>query len=221
MRKELSAFKPLDGFDGIYTSQKGTLRCTAIRLRTGGLCLYSPVSGLGSQAIDSLSALGRVTHLLAPNHYHHKGLSEYVENFPNATLCSTEAARPRLQKQTGLHPIPLHEADLHLPKGTILVEPPGLKTGEIWLDISAGMTRLWIVTDAFCGPQTKRGEFSDKPELLGTFPTFGIADRQTYFDWLSTISKSASPTTLLPCHGTIIKGDRLAEDIVKLVAELL
>ena len=81
MSKFLSAFAALDDFSGLYCAERGSLRCTAIRLRSGGLCLFSPVQGLGDTAIASLAALGEVEVLFAPNHYHNKGLREYAEFF--------------------------------------------------------------------------------------------------------------------------------------------
>lgn len=74
MSKLLSAFAALDDFSGLYRAERGSLRCTAIRLRSGGLLLFSPVQGLGDTAIASLAALGEVEVLFAPNHYHNKRL---------------------------------------------------------------------------------------------------------------------------------------------------
>ena len=75
MSKLPSAFAALDDFSGLYRAERGSLRCTAIRLRSGGLLLlFSPVQGLGDTAIASLAALGEVEVLFAPNHYHNKRL---------------------------------------------------------------------------------------------------------------------------------------------------
>ncbi|MEM9012633.1 MAG: hypothetical protein AAGE18_15500 [Pseudomonadota bacterium] len=220
MSKDLSAFQPLDGFEGVFTAQKGTLRCSALWLRSGGLCLYSPVLGLGDAAQASLRDLGEVTHLLAPNHYHHKGLGEYHAAFPTAQLCSTGAAAPRLAKQTGLSFTPLEEASLPLPDAARFVEPEGLKTGEVWLQIEAADQRLWIVTDAFRGAKGPVGAAVERPELLGTFPSFGIADRRVYRDWLAGMVAEAPPSAILPCHGAMIAGANLAADAMALIDDL-
>ena len=100
MSKALSAFTPIPHQSHIWSSQKGSLRCTALKLSDESLCLYSPVLGLNDEAYDSLAALGKVSFLLAPNHYHNKGLAEYAEAFPDAKLICSEHAKPRLEKQT-------------------------------------------------------------------------------------------------------------------------
>lgn len=221
MSKQLSAFEPLPGYSGVYTAQNGNLRCTAIRLRSGGLCLYSPVSGLGDTARESLQRLGDVTHLLAPNHYHNKALPEYSAAFPQAPLCCTIQAMTRLKKQTSLDFKPLNEAEISLPSGVRFVEPVGLKTGEVWVEVASETGRVWIVTDAFRGPKTAGAGYSKEPELLGTFPTFGIKDRTAYHGWLAAYVGDAHPTMIVPCHGSIIQGYQLGAQALGLVKDLL
>lgn len=220
MTKGLSPFQPVPGFDAVFTARNGDLRCTALRLASGALCLYSPVSGLGDAARESLAVIGDVTHLLAPNHYHNKALRDYVDVFLGATLCSTAAAVPRLQKQTGLTPTPLDTAALDLTPDARLIEPQGLKAGEVWIDLQTGKDRLLIVTDAFRGAKGSDGPDCKTPSLLGTFPKFGIGDKTAYRNWLETHLADAPPTMLLPCHGGRVTSDTLADDLFKLVADL-
>lgn len=220
MTKALPPFQPVPVFDTIFTARNGDLRCTALRLKTGALCLYSPVSGLGDAARESLAKIGDVTHLLAPNHYHNKALRDYAETFPAATLCSTAAAAPRLEKQTGLAPTPLDTAALDLPTGARLIEPQGLKTGEVWIELQTGTDRLLVVTDAFRGAKGADDIDCKTPSLLGTFPKFGIADKTVYRDGLDAYLADAPPTMLLPCHGSRVASDTLARDLFKLVADL-
>ena len=220
MTKGLSHFKPVPGFDAVFTARNGDLRCTALRLVSGALCRYSPVSGLGDAARESLAALGDVSHLLAPNHYHNKALRDYAEVFPAAILCSTAAAAPRLEKQTGLAPVPLDAAGMDLPENARRVEPKGLKTGEVWIDVQTGTDRLLVVTDAFRGAKGADDIDCKTPSLLGTFPKFGIADKTVYRDWLECFLADSPPTILLPCHGSGVASDTLADDLFKLVTDL-
>lgn len=221
MSKALTPFDAVDGVDGIFVAHKSNLRCTAIRLASGGLCLYSPVSGLGADARRSLEVLGEVTHVLAPNHYHHKGVAEYAQAFPKATLCCSAAAKPRLEKQTGLSFVPADMSDLDLPIAAKLVEPDGLKTGEIWVDITLPAQRLWIVTDAFCGPKGAMTAVSNRLEVLRTFPNYGIADRTGYHHWVAQYVRASSPTMIVPCHGSIVSGPDLGQTALGLVAAMV
>ena len=221
MKKELSAFESLNEVEGIYIAQNGTLRCVAIRLSSGNLCLYSPVQGLGTLAQKSLESLGKVTYLLAPNHYHNKGLKEYSEIFPEAKICCTQNAKPRLEKQTTLSFNSLEILEQSLPKKTCFIEPLGLKTGEVWVKMSFDNQVFWVVTDAFCGPKMTKKSYAEQPELLSTFPKYGISDRQAYFDWLAQQIKTAPPNMIIPCHGSILSTTNLGTSTLKLVKALL
>ncbi|WP_120496352.1 hypothetical protein [Kiloniella sp. EL199] len=221
MGKELSVFEAVNEIEGVYIATKGALRCSAIQLPSNKLCLYSPVQGLGIAVKESLKSLGEVTHLLAPNHYHNKGLEEYSKAFPEAKLCCTQNAKPRLEKLTSLSFSSLEELELSLPDPASFVEPPGLKTGEVWIKTSHKNQVSWIVTDAFCGPKVTKEQYAEQPELLGTFPSYGIADRQVYFDWLTQQIRIASPDMIIPCHVSILSGANLGTDALKLIEALL
>ena len=218
MAAQLSAFEKLDGLDGIYTAVKGGLRCTAIVLRDGSVCLFSPVAGLGDAAKDSLRQIGEVRFLLAPNHYHNKAITEYVQAFPSAVLCAPEAAIPRLEKITGLRPHPTDDLATSLDDSAALLSPEGLKTGEVWLCIRSTGGTAWCVVDAFCGPKTGKATASaDRPELLKTFPNYGVSDRQVYREWVMERIEADRPTMLVPCHGAVIRSRDLTDKLENLV----
>lgn len=213
MSKQLSHFTPIEGDDRLWSAQSATLRCTAIRLVSGGLCLYSPVSGLSSDTLKDIQNLGEVKILLAPNHYHNKGLMEYTSAFPDAHLCCSSAAKTRLQKITRLEFEGLEKLAGDLPDGLGVLEPDGLKTGEIWITARTDHQVAWIMADTFSGPKSKPGHIADKVQLLGTFPKFGIADKQSYSAWLKNRLSKESPSLLIPCHGSMIRSPRLADDL--------
>lgn len=217
MSKDLSAFVPAPNHSKVWSAQKGTLRCTALRLRDGSLCLYSPVLGLGEKAKASLAALGDVTYLLAPNHYHHKGLKEYTEAFPKAKIVCSGGAQARLEQQTGLSFEGLEQLEALLPEACGFAEPDGLKTGEVWLVVKTKQERLWIVCDSFKGPKGTVGHVGQTVEMLATFPTYGIKDKDVYAAWLARRSSEDKPTTILPCHGSIVRSTQLAKDVVSLL----
>ncbi|MEL7133377.1 MAG: hypothetical protein AAGK77_13295 [Pseudomonadota bacterium] len=218
MTKTLSTFAPIPGQSALWSATAGTLRCTALRLRDTTLCLYSPVLGLAEAASISLKALGEVSFLLAPNHYHNKGLREYAQAFPDAALICSDKARPRLEKQTGLSFGGLDRLTSQLPDDLKLALPDGLKTGEVWLTSDMSEDHAWIVCDAFKGPSGKSDNISSHIEMLGTFPTYGIKDRATYLGWVKTKLKAKTPKMVVPCHGTIVRSGHLCSDMLCLLS---
>lgn len=221
MGKSLSAFRLLEDFGDLYTAKRDNLRCTAIRLRSGGLCLFSPVQGLGHEAVGSLRELGDVEVLLAPNHWHNMGLRQYAEAFPDASICASPGARVRLERETHLRFQDLTKLQRQLPANLRFTFPSGLKTGEVWLSIGDAPGRAWLVVDAFCGPKGKKGDRASEPDIPGTFPKFGLGDRAIYVEWLERQVELDRPTAIIPCHGAVIVSEQLPDKLRRLIARKL
>ncbi|MFA6031526.1 MAG: hypothetical protein WC889_01330 [Myxococcota bacterium] len=218
MTRQISAFTPVHGLEGVYIARAGRLHCFALRLRNGGLCLYSPLGGLAADTRDQLESLGGVTVLLAPNHYHNKGLQEHVDAFPDALLVCTTAAEPRLRKVTGLSFAPLGMLGTHLMDGHDFFEPEGVKTGEVWVQIEGAQT-AWIVTDAFSAELHPLGEYATAPNLLKTFPKYGVSDATRFRHSTLRLLEESTPTLLLCCHGSPVKAKNLHVQLSDLVAD--
>lgn len=221
MAKKPPIFRALTDVENVYAIQIGKLRCTAIRLREGGLCLYSPVLGLPNAARVSLQELGDVSVLLTPNHYHNKGLSEYRQSFPSADIVCSAAALPRLSKVTGLEFQRLEGLVVRLPDNVQILEPEGLKTGEIWLEIRSGVDVIWIVTDAFTAKPVATDDYAQEPSILGTFPKYGVQDGAIFKSWVYARILKLAPNILVPCHGAFLKSKSLGQDLIKLLDKTL
>ena len=219
MKASDTAFAELDGVEGVYVAHSGKLSCSAIRLTGGGVCLYSPVAGLAETQGPRLEELGGVSALLAPNHYHNKGLSEHVARFPNAGLYCSRSAEPRLRKITGLKFQSLDTLGAELPGHIRILEPAGLKTGEVWLEVDQPDETVWIVTDAFSSERAPKGQLAENPAMLGTFPRYGVKDAATYRKWLERRLSDNQPTILVPCHGSPVKRSDLGASLIRLVDE--
>lgn len=214
-----TGFEPLAGVPSIFVARKGKLRMFAFALRCGDVCLFSPVKGLADKVRDSLAALGPVRFLLAPNHFHNQGLQEFSDVYGDAQLVASEAAIPRLEKVTGLSFASLDALEAELPDAMKVLNAQGLKTGEVWLQVSVGSGTAWIVVDAFCGADvygTGKG-----PELLKTFKTYGLQDKDRYLAWLKAQIDTAGPDVLAPCHGSAVQSSDLADTLLALVTERL
>lgn len=213
----LAPFEPVPGLSAVHEARGKTLGAFAVRLKAGGVCVFSPVAGLTDAVKESLLALGDVTVLFAPNHYHNMAMREYAAAFPNARLLASAAAIPRLKKVTRLSFTAADVLADELPRGVALLEPEGLKTGEAWLRVREKKTTAWIVVDAFCGPPSGAGG----PGLLKTFPKFGVGDRDRYVAWVERQIRRDKPTSLLPCHGRSVHDAALPEKLLDLVANRL
>lgn len=114
---------------------------TVVRLPARQLLVYSPI-GLTAQRRAAIESLGTVSHLYAPNTFHHRWIGEWAWAFPNARI---HAPRPLQKKRSDLNVyrlcgehslgelanafeevtidgFALHESVLlHRPSGTLLV----------------------------------------------------------------------------------------------------
>ena len=189
----------------------------AIQLTDGKLCLVSPLTNVPYVAFSDHT----VSHLLAPNHYHNKALLSYVERYPHTQICSSTAAKPRLEKNTGLTFKALTIIEKKLPKGFTFLEPKGLKTGEVWIKYPVEDACGWLVVDAFSGRQMSLEKHECKePEMLKTFPSYGIADRDVYKKWVLNQIRNDKPTVIVPCHGSIVRNPNLPDILGNLVENI-
>lgn len=222
MSTKLSKFENIDGINGVFCATKGSLRCTAIQLKDQSLCLFSPVSGLNDEAVESLAAIGKVSYLLAPNHWHNKGLIEYGSTFSNSIFTASKAAMPRLEKLTKLNFQDLKTLSDLLPSHISILYPDGLKTGEIWLRIEYSNSIAWLVVDAFCSKNKKiKISVVDEPELLGPFPKMGVGNKDEYYEWAMNQLQKDKPTMVIPCHGSLISSKILTSKLEVLMKSLV
>ncbi len=212
-----SIYQPIDGVAEILVARNPKNSSTAFSLRDGSICIYSPLPKLKKTELESLVANLDVSFFIAPNHYHHKGLHDHVELFKDATVVCSANAKPRLEKQTALKFQPLDQLASAIPSSIEIIEPQGLKTGEVWLRISLNDEVILVVTDAFCAPDAPQGEFANRPDILKPFPKFGIGDANLFKTSALEIIDERPPTILIPCHGAPVKNKSLADDLKALL----
>lgn len=215
MTKKTPIPEHVAGVPGLRTIRRGNLRCVIADLKAGGVCLYSPVEKTSAAFPET----DDVRYLFAPNHYHNKGIAEHVDAFRDAKLVSSEAARPRLEKVTGCRFGDLSGLRQALPDCVSLAEPEGLKTGEVWMIVRTASEIVWVVTDAFCGLQ-ETGEGRARAGFLKTFPAYGLQDKQRFSRWVRQQLAEEVPTMIVPCHGEIVRGAGLGDDIRALLETL-
>ncbi len=219
-------FQKLSPFNNLYEATNGNLRSVALKLSSKSLCLVSHLANTSEEAWEELESVSEVKFIVAPNHYHNKGAKDATLRFPNAQFCAPTNAISRLEKVTGLSINALNDLEMQLPKNITIVEPVGLKTGEVWFCIEEGKNKALIVVDAFCGPKIlKNKKENGTPQLLKTFPSYGVEDREKYQEWANNFISSYSPNVLIPCHGEvchgeICRGDDLEQELLKCIDAL-
>lgn len=214
------------------TSQGWMLGTSALRLRDGTSLVYSPTRLLPAAAHEAVLQVGRPSVLLAPNHYHYLGLSEFRERYPEATCICSDQARPRLARKSPQVTFgSLAEVAERLPEGAAFLEPPGTRNGEVWLTVDGADGPIWLICDAFFNvPRHPRGFIGLFCRLTGTTPGLRIGltwkllalrDRHRYADWLLARLHETPPTALIPCHGNPAGGTDLAARLISLVERRL
>jgi hypothetical protein len=73
-------------------------RMAVIRLRSGGLWLWSPTAPT-PELFAELDALGRVEHLVSPNRFHYAAIPAWKERYPHATAWASPGVRERARSQ--------------------------------------------------------------------------------------------------------------------------
>ncbi|HTJ80844.1 MAG TPA: hypothetical protein VL400_03950 [Polyangiaceae bacterium] len=195
------------------------LRSVAVELATGGVAVLSPSRGLDIDAL--IRHAGDVRFLVAANHFHYLGIPEWLAACPGAVPIATDVALPRLAKKVDIAWSQPDDLVGALASDTTLLIPEGTASGEAWLSVERGPTRIWIVCDAYFNLETlPRGVMGAFCKVSRTGPGLSIGqtwkyvqlrDRKRYKAWLLARLAAAPPTVLVPSHGEIVRGDDLGE----------
>jgi hypothetical protein len=216
-------------FEGVRLLANGwSLRSVAVSLVGGGTCVVSPTKGLSA---DGLVEVGAPELFLAANHYHWLGIPEWTARFPGARVVATAIASKRLERLLGAPPASLSVLAERLPPSVSLLEPEGVDSGEVWLEIVDGEARTWIVCDAFFNEaEHPSGFFGFGCRITGTtaglrlgqtWKYLQLGDRAAYRAWLCDRLTSAPPTRLVMAHGRVIEAPDLGQRLERLVRDRL
>jgi hypothetical protein len=216
---------PIDEGAGLWGIERWNqarwhFRSTVVR-GPDGLVVVTPTRGTTADVGDALDQLGPVRVLLAPNSFHHLGLPEYRERFPEAALVASADAAARVSKKTGLEFQPLEAAATALPEGVTVLEPPGLKTGEVWLRAETSRGVAWVITDAFFNlERNPTGGMGLACRLLAvtpglrvsrTYTMLAVADKAAHRAWVYEQLEHDRPRLLIPAHGRVLEADDLTD----------
>jgi hypothetical protein len=224
-------WRALDPATGLHALEKKASsgwcwRSTAVPLDGGGFLVVSPIRGTAA----ALDELGPAAAALAPNHFHHMGIEELAARNEGLLVGASAIAGKRLASKLRRAPVPLDAIRERLRDGVTLLEPPGLRTGEVWLRAETARGVAWSVCDAFFNVNAPvRGGTglvlrmtSTVPGLRvgSTFRWLAVGDRKAYRAWLEARLRDDPPRILIPAHGDVVEGDDLPERLAALAATL-
>lgn len=177
------------------------------------LVVYSPTR-TSDDVFERLDALGRVSVLVAPNHFHHLALPAFRARYPEARVLAAERALPRLASQghRGLRAIE-REA---LPSGLVVHVSEGTRSGETFLSYVHGGEKTLLVCDAFfhvCTPvhglmgAVLRATATTPGLQCGrTFKYLAVSDARAYRRWAEETLRAIAPERVLFSHGETLEG---------------
>jgi hypothetical protein len=227
----MSAWQTVDGEARLYRHVRRVRGCwqlgtIALGLPDRGLLVYSPTAGLTDEDRAGLVALGEPRLFVAPNHYHHLGLPEWLARHPGVRCVASPAARPRLEKkQPGI--AFADPESIELPPGVRLVAAP-TRSGELWLFVETARGRALVVGDAFMnvnlpprgftGAMLRLIKAAPGPAIPTTFTRMAVGDQAPYRAFTRQLLEAERPTLLVPCHGDPLSGPELPEQLTALMA---
>jgi hypothetical protein len=226
------SWTPVDEKAGLWsaTYRVPGFQCqsSALKLASGGFLVLSPGPGLSDEFAQQM---GKAEILLAPNSYHHMGLSTWRKSFPEALIAADTRAHPRLQKQGHQGLENLETLKSMLPSHASLLVPPGTRIGEVWLRVQGDAGVTWCVGDAFFNHprMAKRWKMRQVQRLLKAAPGLsmsglmkwgGLKDRAGFKRWALEQLEKDQPQTLVVLHGDMLQ-DRVTEQIRELLRRRL
>jgi len=143
--------------------QIGT-RMTIVRYKGEKLFLHSPVP-FTQELRESLSALGEVGAIVAPNRYHHLYVKDWIEKYPQALVYAAPGL-PKKRKDLRFHDV-------------LSEEPPELWEGGLEQTLVRGIPALKEVV--FFHPASRTLILTD---LCLNYPTSGSTLLRLYRRWI-------------------------------------
>lgn len=149
--------------------------------------------------------------LFLPNSWHHMGVKEWSQTFPQARRFAHKNALRRL-KRKGLDNV--QDADALKLTGVRMTCLEGNRMGEAWLEVDTDNGTAWVVADAFFNFKELPKPFLARVALvlmrsapglrISRLYLTSVKDRKGYKAWLLNKIQSVKPAILVPNHGNII-----------------
>lgn len=206
-----------------YRYGAGTANTFVVRIGERALMAVSPACGVSSRVLDELATHGDVVALLAPNGYHHLGLSEWQARFAGATLYAPGPAARRIAKQYRDRLLRFESIGAlrrTLPAHVHVFAPETMRHPDVFVRVDTDAGAVWFSNDVL-------GNLRELPRhpliRLALWATrsgpgfvvnrlvlrlFGGA-KPAFRRWLVGQMRAHPPVVLVPGHGDVLEGKDL------------
>lgn len=215
-------------------ASEGQANCFTARLPSGGLMIVSPPAKIAGAALDVLRAYGNVEAIVANNGFHHLGIAPWRARFPRARCFAAVGAMKRIAKRSDEAGEfePLSALQPLLGDDVAVVEAPASKCGETWARAKIEGGWAWYASDILANMPSLPSNFLVRTlfKLSKSAPgyrvfnlavKFIIKDKKTALAAMLEDVRAHPPTVMVPAHGEILRGDRLAADTERVLREAL
>lgn len=205
-------------------------RSYILPLKNKELLIISPGAKLVDTLPKEILEKGNPAIILAPNSFHHYGIPAWRKKYPNIIVVASPQAIPRLNRLGYQEIKPLNLLQEKLPESISLLEPQGLRCGEIWLKIFGKKETGWIIADAFFNmPRLshhliarltqKIVQAAPGLKVSSIVKWFLVKNRAAYKKWILDQLQKDEPTILMPLHGEVIFDKNLKSRLEELIRQ--
>jgi hypothetical protein len=212
-----------------YSFGHGHARTFAV-LGPEGWVVVSPPAALDTANVASLEARGPIAALVAPNAFHHMGISAWHKRFPAAKLFAPAQSIARVQRQSGVTGLlPISEAKSVCGSTLELLDIPHYRTGEALVRLHSDAGWIWHLTDViFNFPKLPDSVIAKVlfHVLSDSAPGFKLAapsawlmmrNKRAVYRWMKELAEREPPVRIVPSHGPDVVLDAPARQLIELL----
>jgi len=222
---------------GQYIVPNFVSNSVSIKISDTEYVVISPGEPLLSTFLIDRHSKDTKIHIIMPNAFHFMGVSAWQMRFSNTTLYASKKAKALLiEKGVAKNEndiLSLEDKQPPLPENYSILFPPGHRGGDVWLKKQdTHHSSVWITCDSFLNYE----RLSNQPvarimqKILNAAPGLKISqvikwfifkDKKEFKLWVLDQLELDNPTTLIPSHGEIAKGEDLPNKLQLLVRQRL
>lgn len=204
----------------------------AARMADGKLLIVSPAKRFTDEQARQLAEFGEVGALMSNNGYHHLGLPEWAERYPNVRTFAPAEAIGRIKKHNARvgELRPLSELADRLGDALGIREVPNTRCGESWVWARGAGGNVWYTSDVLANMPSLpkllpiRFLFWVTKSAPGYRPfnlalRFIVRDPKAALRLMREDLAAHAPTVVVPAHGDILDAEDVAEQTERILAE--